>query len=123
MSTILAAFNNHFEEFVADIQRVFPEDAEIKAAANALSRLRKANPSIIIKGFKTYVSTPYGQQIDDADISFFINKDYSNDVGDQSPILEKINMLREPVAHMGEEDQAKVLKYLQNLKKLSDLYN
>ena len=123
MSTILAAFNNHFEEFVADIQRVFPEDAEIKAAANALSRLRKANPSIIIKGFKTYVSTPYGEQIDDADISFFINKDYSNDVGDQSPILEKINMLREPVANMGEEDQAKVLKYLQNLKKLSDLYN
>lgn len=123
MSSILAAFNNHFEEFVADIQRVFPDDAEIKAAANALSRLRKANPSIIVKGFKSYVSIPYAEQIDAADISFFIQKDYSGDVGDQSPILEKINMLREPVSQMGEEDQAKVLKYLQNLKKLSELYN
>jgi DNA-binding Lrp family transcriptional regulator len=123
MSTILAAFNNHFEEFVADIQRVFPEDAEIKAAATALTRLRKANPSIIIKGFKSYVSIPYGDQIDAADISFFIQKDYSNDLGDQSPILEKINMLREPVSNMEEEDQTKVVKYLQNLKKLSELYN
>lgn len=123
MSTILAAFNNHFEEFVADIQRVFPDDVDIKAAATALSRLRKANPSIIIKGFKSYVSIPYSDQIDAADITFFVKKDYSNDVGDESPILEKINMLREPVAQMGEEDQAKVLKYLQNLKKLSELYN
>lgn len=123
MSTILAAFNNHFEEFIADIQRVFPEDAEIKAAATAMSRLRSANPTIIIKGFKTYVSVPYGDQIDAADISFFVKKDYSNDVGDESPILEKINMLRDPVAQMGEEDQAKVIKYLQNLKKISALYN
>ena len=123
MSTVLAAFNNHFEEFVADIQRVFPDDTDIKAAANALSRLRKANPSIIVKGFKSYVSLPYGDQIDSGDISFFIQKDYSSDLGDKSVILEKIDMLRQPVAQMGEEDQLKVIKYLQNLKKLSELYN
>ena len=32
---ILTAFNNHFEEFVDDIVRAFPDDIEIAAAANA----------------------------------------------------------------------------------------
>ena len=39
---ILTAFNNHFEEFVDDIVRAFPDDIEIAAAANALKKLRKA---------------------------------------------------------------------------------
>ena len=123
MSTILAAFNNHFEEFIADILRVFPDNTDVSAAATALTRLRKANPSIILKGFKSYVSIPYGDQIDSGDISFFIEKDYSKDVGEKSIILEKIDTLRGPVSQMEKGDQDKVIKYLQNLKKLGELYN
>ena len=52
MSQILTAFNNHFIEFVEDVKRVFPDDIEIATAANALSKLRKANPKIILMGFK-----------------------------------------------------------------------
>jgi len=37
-------------------------------------------------------------------------------------ILEKIDCLRGPVRNMNNEDQQKVMKYLQNLTKLSDMY-
>lgn len=125
MSQILSAFNDHFTEFVDDIKRVFPNDVDIATAANALAKLRKANPKIIIMAFKQFVSSPYKKEIESGEIDFFINKDYSQDIGGDSAslILSKIDLLRKPVSEMNESEQEKVIKYLQNLTKLADLYN
>ncbi len=125
MSQILTAFNNHFIEFVEDVKRVFPDDIEIATAANALSKLRKANPKIILMGFKSYVSGPYQKEIEAGELEFFLKKDYTKDVGGDSAsiILEKIDTLRKPIAEMNKEDQKKVIKYLQNLTKLVNMYN
>tara|TARA_B100000282_G_scaffold205548_1_gene150930 strand:- start:2516 stop:2893 length:378 start_codon:yes stop_codon:yes gene_type:complete len=125
MSQILSAFNNHFTEFVEDIKRVFPDDIDIATAANALAKLRKANPKMIIMAFKQFVSLPYKKEIEAGEIEFFINKDYSQDVGGDSAslILSKIDLLRKPVSEMNENEQKKVIKYIQNLTKLADLYN
>ena len=125
MSQILSAFNDHFTEFVDDIKRVFPNDVDIATAANALAKLRKANPKIIIMAFKQFVSSPYKKEIESGEIAFFINKDYSQDIGGGSAslILSKIDLLRKPVSEMNESEQEKVIKYLQNLTKLADLYN
>ena len=125
MSQILTAFNNHFIEFVEDVKRVFPDDIEIATAANALSKLRKANPKIILTGFKSYVSGPYQKEIEAGELNFFLKKDYTKDVGGDSAsiILEKIDTLRKPIAEMNKEDQKKVIKYLQNLTKLVNIYN
>lgn len=122
-SQILSAFNNHFTEFVQDIKRVFPDDNDIATAETALGHMRKANPRIILLGFKNYVSNPYASQIEAGDITFFINNNYNEAIGDNSVILEKIDALRGPVSQMNEEDQTKAMKYIQNLKKLADLYN
>ena len=56
---------------------------------------------------------------------FFLKKDYSKDVAGDSAsiILEKIDTLRNPISEMNKEDQKKVIKYLQNLTKLVNLYN
>jgi hypothetical protein len=43
-------------------------------------------------------------------------------VKETNNLLDKIDGLRQPVREMSEENKAKVIKYLQNLKKLSDLY-
>ena len=125
MSQILSAFNNHFTEFVDDIRRVFPDDVDIATAANALAKLRKANPKIIIMAFKQYVSLPYKKEIEAGELNFFISKDYSQDVGGESAslILSKIDLLRKPVSEMNDSEQKKVIKYIQNLTKLADMYN
>ena len=48
MNNLLTAFNDHFVEFLSDIQRVFPEDVDILTAKNALLTIRKTNPKIIV---------------------------------------------------------------------------
>jgi len=124
-STILTAFNDHFMEFVNDIISVFPNDADILSAKNSFTLIRKANPKMIIKIWHKYVVEKYEAVIDSGDISFFINKDYSDDLTNaenSEKITESIDRLRNPVKLMTEEDQKKVMKYIQNLKKLSTLY-
>ena len=124
--SILTAFNNHFEELLEDIVRVFPDDVEIATAANALGKLRKANPRLIIMTFKEYVKNPYGSQIEEGNLDFFLEKDYTSDVEGSSQagaILDKVDKIKEPIRNMEESEKAKVLTYFQNLCKLSDMYN
>lgn len=121
----LTIFNDHFMEFVDDILNVFPDNVDILTAKNAFSLIRKANPKLIIKVFNSYVIQNYSTFIDDGNIDFFINKDYTNDINklDKSEkISEAIDRLREPVRMMGEEDRCKVIIYLKNLKKIAELY-
>jgi hypothetical protein len=123
-TNILTAFNDHFEEFVNDIQRVFPDDADILTAKNSFLAARKANPKLIVKIWKLYVVSKYRKEIESGNLEFFVNKDYKNDVS-VSPysdkITESIDRLREPVKKMNIDEQTKTLKYIQNFTKLSDL--
>jgi hypothetical protein len=124
MSSILSVFNDHFLEFLNDIQSVFPTDPDILSAKNALTMIRKANPKMIVKIWKAFIADKYIEQIEAGDISFFINKDYTSDVSTAAgsdKIMESIDRLREPVRNMGLDNQAKVMKYIQNLTKLANM--
>lgn len=125
-SQILKGFNEHFTEFVEDIERVFPDDNDIATVKTAFVQMRKANPKLIIKAFNEYFLNKYRAEIESGNINFFINKDYNSDLsnmgGDSDYILKKIDVLREPVKNMKDEDQQKVVKYIQNLSKLCDVY-
>lgn len=123
-NNILTAFNDHFFDFINDIQKVFPEDTEILTAKNALSAVRKANPKMIVKIWNVFIVGKYKKEIEAGNIDFFINKDYSSDVAsaeNSDKIMESINRFREPIKNMGQENQAKVMKYIQNLTKLAEL--
>jgi hypothetical protein len=123
-NNILSAFNDHFMEFVNDIHSVFPDDTDILSAKNALLLVRKANPKMIVKIWKLYIVGKYKNEIEAGNIDFFINKDYASDVANASnsdKIMESINRLREPIRQMAPENQAKTMKYIQNLTKLAEL--
>lgn len=124
MSNILTAFNDHFIEFLNNVHNVFPKNPDILTAKNALTIIRKANPKMIVKIWKTFIADKYRDQIEANDITFFLSKDYSSDVlkaQNSDKIMESIDRLREPIKNMGQENQAKVMKYIQNLTKLADL--
>jgi hypothetical protein len=121
---ILSVFNDHFVEFVTDVQNVFPEDRDILTAKNSLLAIRKANPKMIVKIWNTFIVSKYKAEIEKGDISFFINKDYSQDLEtaqNSDKIMEAINRLRDPISKMSKENQLKTMKYIQNLTKLSAL--
>ena len=126
MATILTAFNDHFMEFVNDIHSVVPENTDILAAKNSFTLIRKANPKMIIKIWQSYVVNKYNDKIDAGNISFFVTKDYGDDLtnaDNSDKIVEAIDRLRSPIKLMSVADQAKTMKYIQNLKKLSNMYH
>ena len=118
-------FNNHFMEFVNAIVDRFPEDLDLVSSKNFLEIAKKTNPKIIIKVFYSFVIQKYAAEIEMGNLDFFINKDYSKDVSqmDNSDKINKaIDRLRNPIKLMNEDEQKKVMKYIQNLKKLSEFY-
>ena len=123
-TNLLTIFNDHFTEFINDIYNVFPNNVKLLAAKNALFAIRRANPKMIIKMWISYIAEPYKTQIESSDISFFLEKDYSNDFVDYTQsddIMDYINMLRDPIKNMSPDNQVKAMKYIQNLSKISAL--
>ncbi len=125
-SNLLSAFNDHFFEFVEDVQNVFPDDTDVTLAKNGLFAIRKANPKLLVRIWQQCIVGKYLKEIEEGDMDFFINKDYAGDLT-QSPyagqIVEAINRLRQPIREkMSRENQIKSMKYIQNLTKLSTMY-
>ena len=124
---IVATFNKHFMEFIVDIERVFPEDTDIITLRKSLNKSLIIMPKILIRMFNDYFVALYSPEIEKGDLDFFINNDYRAKHGykptDDVWVIDKIDVLREPVRNMSPEEKANVVQYLQNLKKLSDLYN
>lgn len=123
---ILNIFNTQFKEFVEDISRVFPDNADILTMKVTIKQLLTITPKIVYKGYKKHVVDPYRSEIQLGDINFFIDKDYKSDLNKNGStnnlILDKIDCLRQPVREMNKIEQEKVIKYMQNMTKLCDLY-
>jgi hypothetical protein len=125
-STILKGFNNHFFEFVEDIITTFPENEDLKVAKKSFEYFRKANPTCIIKAWYIFVYQVYKDKIEADDITFFFEKDYSDDIGhlaNANDIMRIIDTIRKPVQSMSPENKIITMKYLKNLSILCNRYN
>jgi hypothetical protein len=125
-STLLKTFNTQFFAFLNDILVIFPENKDIAKGKKSLELLNMATPSMIIKIWHTHVNQLYKEHIDNGDLDYFIEKDYSADIktlSDSDDVLRIINMIRDPVRQMDETNRSHTRKYLQILSKLSMLYN
>jgi len=123
--TILKTFNDHFSEFMKDVQNVFPDNVDIATAKKAINQVINLMPKMLIKIFKDNFVDKYKAAITLGDLAFFTEVDYSTDlrdVDDANQLMKKIDCLRQPVKEMSPTNQAKVVKYMQNLAKLSEMY-
>ena len=121
---LVTIFNDHFVEFLTDIHNDFPDDTDILTAKNALVAIRKANPKLIVRIWLKYVANPYQDRIIAGDVTFFIEKDYAMDLtrsAHAQQIMDCIDRLRDPVKQMSPDNQAKTMKYIQNLCKLASM--
>ncbi len=125
-STVLKTFNTQFFAFLQDIITIFPENKDIASAKKSFEMIKMANPSLLIKVWLNYIYTPYAAEIDQGDIQFFFDKDYSKDlnkVANSGEVLRVIDTLREPVRQMSPTNKEHTAKYLQILSKLSNVYS
>jgi hypothetical protein len=121
----ITIFNNHFTEFIEDFLILFPDDVDLLSAKNSLLLIRKSNPKLLIKIWNKYVVTPYKSEIEAGDFNFFVEKDYSEDLSkndNSNKIMQAIDKFRKPIKSMSIENKEKTMKYLENLSKISLLY-
>ncbi len=124
-TTIQRGFNDHFKEMMNDIETVLPNDVDVKTAKNSMTAIMKVNPKIVIDVWYRRVALLYKSKIEAGDISFFLDKDYAEDVnlGEKTDVvMDGLNRLRGPIINLGTHNHEKAMKYLQNLSKLSELY-
>jgi len=126
-ATILKAFNNQFEEFLEDVEVLFPDNRDIKTSKTGLLMLRKANPKKIVSVWYRYICLKYEDEIENENLDYFLTKDYSSDLkmdeGASNKVMEGIDKIREPLRQLEPDNRKKTLQYLKNLNQLSKIYN
>jgi len=128
-TTILTAFNTQFFEFIDDVEKIVPNDKSIIQCKQILTLAKKGNPKLLISYWFNYMTVPYFKQIESGDISFFIEKNYKEDLGnvnkdtnENDKFVKEIDRLREPVRKMDDNNKNICMKYIQNMAKLSQMY-
>ena len=124
-SIVMRAFNKLFFEFLDDIISVCPDNVDMLTGKESFLTIKKLNPTSIVKVWFSAVYTKYKGHIDSGNIDFFTDKDYSQDlttVKNVHNVMDIINNIREPIKNMGEQSKDHVIKYIQNLSKLSTAY-
>ena len=123
--SIVKAFTGHLMEFVNEMRKVFPTDVNLRTGGVFLEGLIKINPKSVINAWKECVNDSYKDQILKGDLEYFINKDYNEDLegsNNKGKVLITIDSFRDKIRNMGDVNQKKSMKYIQNLTKLCNMY-
>jgi hypothetical protein len=125
-TTVLKAFNTLFFTFLNDVISIFPENEQLTVAKTSFETIKKMNVTAIIKAWNHFVFLPYQAQIEAGDISFFIDKDYGNDIthlSNSDDIMQTIDKFRDPIRQMSEENKSHSMNYIKKLSQLSQMYS
>ena len=125
-TTVLRAFNTHLFEFLNDIISILPDNVGLVTTKNSFEMYKKANPTLLIKIWYSYVYLPYAKIIDEGNLDFFIEKDYTSELSglaNAGNVSNAIDALRGQIREMSETNRTHSLEYIQNLCKLSNMYN
>jgi hypothetical protein len=129
-TVVLRAFNTQLFEFLDVVISFFPDREELRTTKTSAEMMKKANPTILIKGWLTYFYSKYAAAINSGNLDFFIEKNYEAEVQEisssgavgASEFLNFINEIREPVRLMSPEQKQVVVQYVQNLSRMSVQY-
>tara|TARA_B100000900_G_C20565640_1_gene710948 strand:+ start:1466 stop:1840 length:375 start_codon:yes stop_codon:yes gene_type:complete len=114
-------FNEHLIEFMDDVITILPDNLDIKTAKTFVEGLKRVNPKKLITSWYSCVTTPYKDIIENGDYTFFENKRYEGEV--YTEYLKTVDNIKTSVKLLDEENKKKAMKYVQNLTKISILYN
>ena len=127
-ATLIRSFNDYFCEFLDDILRVLPDNKQVITANRSFKTLIEFNKTILVKSWYKFVYCKYNNVIDDGNIDFFFEKDYSEDLSalnNSQKIIEIIDSVRLPAKEACENPKNRdyIVIYIQNLCKLSVMFN
>lgn len=122
--TLKELFCNQLLEFIDDVLTIFPNNLDLKTGKTFIVGLTKVSKRKLIGIWKTSVVDVYEDAILKGDVEYFINKDYSEDLGEggTDKMMSVIEDVRGLIRNTSKENKEKAIKYLQNLTKICKLY-
>ena len=122
--TLKQLFCTQLIEFMDDVLRIFPNNLDLKTGKTFIVGLTKVSKKKLVSIWKTSVVDIYEELIMNGDKEYFINKDYSEDLGEgrTDKMMNVIEDVRILMRKTSEENKDKAMKYLQNLTKICKLY-
>jgi hypothetical protein len=125
-SILLKGFNKHFFQFIDDMIFYFPENEDINISRSYFETIKQANPTLLVKIWHHNIYLPYNSEIEAGNLSFFFEKDYSQDVKqmpNSDQILKVIDTsLREPLKIMDDANMEKCKEHFKLVTRLSAKY-
>ena len=111
-------------EFMDDVLTIFPNNLDLKTGKTFIIGLTKVSKKKLVEIWKTSVVDIYEHEIMNGDTEYFINKDYTEDLGEggTDKMMSVIEDVRKLMRKTSKENKNKAIKYLQNLTKICKLY-
>ena len=128
-SVLVKVFAEQVEELYLDMLKVYPDHLNIKTGLTIVQQLRKFNPKLMIRSYNDSVNQHYYDIIVNADLDFFINKNYIEDCkrtgyDDDSAKSQAdwIETIKDLARGLEKENQRKLIKYFQNFSRICKMY-
>ena len=124
-------FVNQLNGFIDDLLIIIPKNEGIMSAKKYVSALSTVNPKLLLTMWYDSVTKKYATQIRAGDLEFALNKDYAEDVAEikendsesSMSILVLIENLKQFTKTLNENHKKTIIKYLQNITQLTQLYH
>jgi len=118
-------FNKVYFEFLKFIELHLKNDNNFKSFYRKNIMMKETNPKYFIKSWYTRITYKYYNEIKVKDISFFLNKDYNNDINNESQtnlLLSYINKFKDSYDTLDETIKSTFVQFICELTELSFLY-
>jgi hypothetical protein len=121
----IGLFNKEYFEFLNFIKGHI-EDTSFKTFYRKNQIIKETNPKMFIRSWYDCIGSKYHAQVMQRDISFFLNKDYENDVmyagSDSNMLLKYINKFKESYETLDETVKETFLNFIISLTDKSFVY-
>jgi hypothetical protein len=125
MLSPIGEFNKEYFDFLNFIKDHI-DDAKFKTFYRKNQLIKQTNPKMFIKTWYDRIGSKYHAQVMQSDISFFLNKNYEEDVSvagtDSNTLLVYINKFKESYDTLDEIIKAKFMYYIITLTDKSFVY-
>ena len=119
--TLLSAFNTQIENLITDLNKLYPNESDIKIFKEKFKLIKFANPRMIIENFIVYVY-PYKEFIMNKKEEYFIedNNSIDREFKENEISLTKVINFKKLWLKTSDENKDAIWKYFQVLIILSE---
>lgn len=121
--TPVGDFNQCYFNFLKFIEKYLNDDKNFKTFYRKNQMMKETNPKFFIKTWNIRIGK-YNEQIMKRDVSFFLNKDYGDDVSDtgNNTLLKYIDDFKQNYDSFSDEIKTEFINFIVDLTHKSHVY-